>query len=186
MENSIAKWTRKIKDSNKAFKKMPKARKRVQIAKDVIEALKAEKLIASAGSYIRAGNVNGLRSITSVEDGSNKESLQEALFEIPQCSVCAKGAILACVIMRRNQMKVDDLPNSNDDWRGFLLEPLLGGIFEADQLHLMETEFESADYEHLLGGDWLPSGRFSWISDPKNRMIAMMENIIANKGTFIP
>jgi hypothetical protein len=197
-KKNLKKLARSIERKNKAFDAMEPRAKRVAIARDVIENLKSKKLVARAGSYlmVRDGEEFGQPYFNNFygDDGSNKNgSFQETLNSIPQCQVCAKGAIFACTVMRRNQVKNNQVPyNDCYNWTGDSLFELLGNIFSPMQLRLIEVEFEREDIEwqnHMISGaDKIKplmqlDERFDTDED---RLIAIMKNIIRNRGTFRP
>jgi hypothetical protein len=187
MKNNTLDYAAQIEASNAAFKKMSQARKRVQIAKDVIAGLKAKKLKAMRGSYIKVKGDSRYFNYKPFNDGSFKEALKD----IPECEVCVKGAIFTCIVARRNQVpsNAEQLRHPYpENWTGEKLAPLLGDIFSADQLRLIEAHFEEEDIESTFGDSKLTKIQVP-LSDylyPEDRMIGIMENIIANKGTFIP
>jgi hypothetical protein len=177
-----------IERKNEAFDRLPKAKQRVMIAKDVIKQLKAKKLIATRGIYIEVKDeVDNL--FYSLHDlvMDHDASLQETLNSIPQCQVCAKGAIFACTVMRRNQVKNNQVPDGRrDHWKGSNIAPLLGNIFSPMQLRLIETEFEGADIEpHMLKDEMSPNMQLDNYS-AEDRLIVIMKNIIRNNGRFRP
>lgn len=185
MINVFKNWMKKIEKTNDAFTKANKARKRVMIAKDVILALD-EKLF-------RASGYSGYLSIQGFEKGytdndkyynsTPNKDFRDLLIETnPTCDVCAKGAIFACTVMRRDKLTYGEQPqrwrNTND------LSIALNGIFEQDQLDLIE-----ANYEYERNGTELSSNKDFAFKDYPNgrlRLVAIMKNIIKYGGTFKP
>jgi hypothetical protein len=176
-----------IERKNEAFDRLPKAKQRVMIAKDVIKQLKAKKLIATQGTYIRVkDDIDDLFRDFHGKQNYNDNSFQETLKSIPQCKVCAKGAIFACTVMRRNQVKNNQVPGGTDDWGGGNIAPLLGNIFSPMQLRLIETEFEGHDIEATtFEGEIKPIMNLR-LNSNEDTMIIIMKNIIRNNGRFRP
>jgi hypothetical protein len=151
-----------IKKNNAKFKKMSKAQKRVAIAKDVISFLELGALKAMCGRYVRP---------------SKELSLQERCSEVQanslnwgECQVCAKGALFVAKVNRFDNCpawKFNSFGGDSED---------MDGIFSYDQFSQIEYAFEGWDE---FGWGW-----YSTYPNPKLRMIAIMKNIVRNKGTF--
>lgn len=167
------------------FEKLSKSEKRVLIAKDVIKALNMRKLVAQHGTYMRVDDpklkrtVLGNKQLSDVFDKATKKK--------DSCHVCALGACFVAGVQRFNNVvatdigysaktEIDDL-NNDDTMRDFLVD-----YFSMEQLHLIENCFESSDAMELApsGEDWKPK------LEGTERMIAIMKNIVKNKGTFKP
>src|ERR1700690_660190 len=179
----IQKLIKSVERTNKAFAKMNRAEQRVQIAKDVIAALKVKQLTPKHQSYFDVSENTFLRM-----EANGSDSLKDTLKTIPTCHVCAKGAIFTCTVARKN--KVTNRQLLNQDWRrSDSLSKSLQGTFSARQLRLIETEFEDDDIDYGIG-DTRPISPVMELHElfdnAEDRMIAIMKNIIANKGTFKP
>lgn len=184
----------RVKRTNAEYKTLTRAEKRVMIARDVIAALRAKALDAKEGSYVYIDTTRtterywGGTYETNVynkflKDSDQSESFQKLLPSLPDCKVCAKGAIFVCAVARQNKVetaKADDVR----EFEGEALSENLRGIFSARQLDLIEAEFEREDMQFTLGPGWEPVMKER--EDPTERMIAIMKNIIRNKGTFAP
>lgn len=183
-----------IEESNKAFSKMSKANQRVAIAKDVIMTIKAKKIKISQGSYVTNDELS--------EEIGNYEKpveLQKLLAKVDEpCEVCAKGAMFICDIMRRNDFKVSDNTNIEDER---IISKRLSQYFPQQQLDLIECAFEEGvqqDYTKTLSirnddGNWIYSEIAKEAMEfgerykrSEDRLIAIMKNIIKNNGTFKP
>ena len=191
-KKNIESLTKSINRANAAFAKMTKAQQRVTIAKDVIAGIKAKRLVANHDVYLGLGH----KEENAIDDNP-EGSLQEQLKSIPECTVCAKGALFVCTVARRNQVKNEELPGYyHENWNGDALSGLLGGVFSPYQLRLIETEFEGEDIEYDGDGREINAKMFSpkynnngfinkdYMAD--TRLIAIMRNIIKNNGTFKP
>ncbi len=167
-----------IEKRNKDFKKLSKAEKRVAIAKDVIAALKAKKYIAETGDYL---------DINYSSDNYDSNINQELLCSNDiTCKVCAVGALFTSKVIISNNFDSDYVPS--DD----VMRDELSAYFSKNQLYLIEAAFEGWETDEyskseiiltLKNNDHM---RFHRDYDTNDRMIAIMNNIVKNKGTFKP
>lgn len=175
-----------IEERNKAFAAADEAGKRVLIAKDVIKLLDTKKLEAARGCFIDTHTHN------DPFDGT--EDVRELFLQgqLPDCEVCGVGALMLSCTLFNDKQTMSDIWNEDISYRINYSEPLSNGLnayFDRDQLMLIENAFE------------LGSGAFDWqfldhrnaaiafgrkYPQPKDRLIAIMENIIKNKGEFKP
>jgi len=170
--------------------KMTPAQSRVAIAKDVIESLLAERFKATTGTYIysRSATANGI----AVQGTVNlKDAIQK---NMKSCKVCAKGAMFVAAVERFNQI-YSEVRRPGDN----VLEEFshdveicdhLGKYFTKRQLDLIEMAFEGEGedmfIDELVEEKKYVALAYSFIhKNPEDRMIAIMQNIIANKGEFV-
>lgn len=180
-----------IKERNAWFKSLTIEEKRVAIAKDVIEQVKIGKYNARHGVYF------GVR--VSLQEG---DSFQEVV-DSNECTVCAMGGLFASRVRLGNEANVDmGRGVYNQFTQGLTMftrpEDFLQDIFEPEQYRLMEVAFEGHDavgYFEGEYGNWYEDECDSYLnavqlhddfSSDTERLIAIMENLIANKGMFIP
>jgi hypothetical protein len=138
------------------------AQMRVLIAKDVLEMLPL--LHPVQGTYLLL-----------------KESLRKDLrdaktnmkFVASNCKVCALGACFLGWVHHFNTLSILDL-NCTDHEQ---MIRLMSDVFDAGQLEMIEAAFE--------GFDRLAS-YVTRYPDLHDRLRAIMENIVVNKGTFVP
>lgn len=173
-----------IEDTNQQFENASPEEKRVIIAQDVIDRLNADLLIANPGSMMKGVSLMGeeLNWADSFKTYINRKS----------CKVCAKGALFCSVIGRVNKISIDDAVsategNHYDDAAHMKLREL----FTLEQLDLIETAFEGTSYigEHTqITSEESEIARtyFYKFIIARERMIAICENIIENKGEFKP
>lgn len=180
----------KIKRSNKSFKTMSPAQKRVRICKDVIELLEAKQIRAK----FEYGYIPLLIEMDVFPSSHNYKEVcsldaRDKFKELESCTVCALGSLMYSHVCRTNNITLKSLSILN----GSAIKNKLKGIFTPDQLSLIESAFEKEGCGHY--------DKFcSWESEyPKkavefgarykmdnNRLIGIMKNIITNKGTFKP
>lgn len=146
--------------------------KAVAVAKDVLKHLRYLRLGKRAwdNSYCQSNQ-------SLVVSGSLQR--QSSILE-RKCGVCAIGGMFISYIRLFNNVSAEevierDMYHEVDDpffvVRG-LIEDKLTGIFSKDQLAQIESEFET-------GRIWPDLTR-------RERLRAIMTNIVRNKGTFIP
>lgn len=175
-EKQVAARIRAIKKSNAKFKEMSRSEKRVQIAKDVLKQVAAKKFRPTEGEY--------LDSVYLDLDDAFVDA-QKALIAVPSCDVCAIGSVFCAVAMRAD--KVELYYGSMD---GPEMVAYLRPYFSEEQLRLMECAFEGA-----LMDTWcfIPEEEtdraekmYKKYRSVTARLVAVMENVIANDGTFKP
>lgn len=163
-----------IAQLNAAFKKAKPEQRRVMIAKDALKQLKAEKFIASPGTWAAVRYSSGASP-------HSRDALQPILLKPGiSCKCCGAGAIFLSHVRLANEAAYG-----------------AGGAFSliqnatqwpVDNLRLIELAFEGGDGCHTaedgnddaavdFGGDY---------EEPTNRLIAILRNVIANNGTFDP
>jgi hypothetical protein len=181
----------KIEQNNKKFYKLTKAQQRVHIAKDVLLQLKSKKFIASKGCYISSNELeNKINEHDSIE-------LKSLLPTIASCEVCAKGSLFLSEVMNRNDFKVG---RDEEDFNTIGISKIsrrLNDIFTDNQLDLIETAFEKRvivdDNNYLQGhfGDYTNVANKAIEFGEKyktdnDRLVAILKNLISNKGAFKP
>jgi len=166
--------------TNKQFEQLSKAEKRVAIAKDVLKLIKAEKLIPETGSYVENDQLD------SILWNNDEVDIKKALKELQQpCEVCALGAIFYAETIKRNDCVIVGRFVRRDD-----ITKRMKDIFTKGQMIMIESAFESGDFNELRivsqGNIELSINFGSQYTEPKERLVAIMENIVKNKGTFKP
>ena len=192
---------RDIQKKNNLFMRSSPAKKRVMIAQDIIEEIRANKYIANTGSYI--GNVTGTENFNV--HMSKRMDVQEHFDQIESCSVCALGACLMSATKFANHIKFSDILDKRVLDQINRPRQLLTSLFDPEQLLLIEIAFErdiSSGHKFARGIRYQRGfGKLGRFDDDKQekalkfgnkqayedrRMVAIMRNIIRNKGTFIP
>jgi hypothetical protein len=187
---------------NLEFKKASKAEKRVMIAGDVIKQVKARKYEATCGLYVDF-NFGGSNPKGVVVGGSVQETL---LTKNPKCKVCGIGSLMLSAIRYNNNVKwkesdwrdssildeMDyydngDLIYSKNDENAYLdASKNLNKFFSERQLRLIESAFEVRAF-HSDNQQYVEAEEFGQkFIDDKKRLLAIMNNIVENKGTFKP
>lgn len=157
------------------------ARDRVLVAKDVIAQLKTGKLIATTGKLVEVATKRGVELFRE-SDVANGLDVRDVLEKrAKSCTVCAKGAILIATIMR-----FDRLPIS-PGMEAYGLDSMARGtsyksVFSSGAMENIEDAFEGfAVWGWGIDGTPWPRK----YPDPRDRLIAIMENVVRNKGRFV-
>jgi hypothetical protein len=171
---------------------MTDAEKRIAIAEDVLLQLDKGKYIARKGLYI-----------LDVIDETGKifepdQDIKKNFDGIRNCEVCAIGATILSCTHFANELTFGDVGSSIRLINNAKTRKLLS-IFDDNQLLLIESAFEGHDYDadrfgraafdqHLDRDERERCDAFfyRYIDDSRERLEAIMENIIENNGTFIP
>jgi hypothetical protein len=176
---------KQITELNKTFASLNEAERRVLIAEDVLKQIEVGAYRPLKGFYINDFTVTRVNTRT--------KSIQK-LFDDIECQCCALGACLLSTTKYKNKLVVDDvieLRSKSGAWK------LLKDVFTSKQLLMIEYAFEGRFGGDRVGEDCFKDelsfpeekecvefGRNYVNSRP--RLIAIMKNIIENKGEFIP
>ena len=171
--------TKRQNEQNDRFNALPHNKQRVEIAKDVLKWISLGKLKPTAGSYLWIPNKKTRIVKTNNPEGSFQDLVMRDSFK---CDVCAKGALFVCAVARKDKVLNNNTRGMNNS---SILAEKLGGVFSAEQLALIEAEFEGS----MLDSDFDDPGFMPSLSkslSDRMRLIAIMQNIIKNNGTFKP
>ena len=171
---------------------------RLAIAQDALKYLEAGKFILETNVWLESSKK---KDVFTEEDVQKKRDLRIALRRTPKCRVCALGAIFAATVLKHDALScanlvVDDPRGDNGSFEGpngwGTIVAYLEKFFSNDQLILIEMAFEGSQghayrtCRYELDGDLeeMALGFFEEYKSPKNRMIAILQNIIRNRGVF--
>lgn len=205
LKKSVAAYNRKVTKSNNDFEKMTAKEKRVTIARDVLMQIQSKRLIPKSGVWL-LGVVDGVFE-KDIE-------LQKVLENVKECEGCALGGMFMCTVERANKLKISQLEdtyiNCDQNHKNFGeitanevsqndIYNYMKRFFSKTQLDLIETTFEltnggaevSESVQKLATDFWADfcvseNKEDGCILDPEDRMRLIMENIVANNGTFVP
>lgn len=207
------KLRREINRRNKLFAAADNAGKRVLIAKDVIEQLKHRRFKAQQGAWINfGGNLHEKWDRAGAYAPALSENVREKFLakKLPSCSCCALGSMFMSCTLFNNQTTVQQLNLAAGDLGAAIEAPApyaadgvfsngLIKFFSTAQLKLIEHAFEGESgyfYEppyddggQLIRRSATTMAALKWrdkYPDAKKRLIAIMQNIIDNNGTFKP
>lgn len=171
---------------------MSPAEARVLIAKDALELLNAEAIIAKHDSYLLIPELENISA--PLADIPMHEFLESA----PTCRACALGTALIATVRRFDRLQVTEIfrdrYDANNDLQSLIRSRItryLDKFFGQDQLDLMEIAFEGRAYGLRY---WTPEEKknaemFHIIHsrmNPSELLKAIFKNIVDNNGTFTP
>jgi hypothetical protein len=156
----------------KVFNALPRHKKAVLVAKDVLAQITAEQMDIQCGSYI-SGELSypdGVNQDTiafiKLSEASTASQQGRELIQNSYCTVCAKGAMFMSSVMRSNKMsigEVADIIDMNKEWyTGVDVEDVIthkvckkDGIFLKNNFNLIEAAFERSalHYDTKAGED---------------------------------
>lgn len=186
--------------------RMTKAEKRVEIAKDVLKQIKANKYRPTSGVWVIDTDGNEVDDFVYRIRDEDSEAVIDLKKDVVcklngRCSVCALGSLFISAIDKFNHTKLGpscsmDFTEHEDSRHNPLLK-----WFSAKQLLLIESTFEnryggwSENTIYVLSNNkviyWddvvLPAIHTycKKYPDETSRLKAIMNNIIRNKGTFV-
>lgn len=187
LAEKIRKQNKRIRDRNYRFRKMPLERQRITIAKDVLELLETEKVIAQSGTYME---LDSDIEEKYWDDWSTAPEAPVQLHELIErsetCEVCGIGACFVAAVRRNDQVEASDMSGASDD---DFMRSYLESWFTKDQIELIEAAFEESSRfykgpSRKLGQRASDFGK-RYDSD-EERMRAIFQNIVDNGGTFVP
>ncbi len=183
---------------NARFAALPPAKQRVQIARDVLVQIGAERIKPTAGVYLHNTDKKAARVTTKQ---GNKE-ISEVFADMKSCDACALGSIFVCTVDRADKLKVKDL--LYDKFSGFptpasgekvditlrtsqhSMHQYLKPFFDSDQLHMIEAAFEVNTNREGGMFNVLKGGRYIHLKNLTLRLERILRNIIRHKGMFYP
>jgi hypothetical protein len=200
-KKTLKKIIKAIKKDNKDFEKLPINEKRIAIAKDAISQLKKEKFLAVESCYISFEGDDAMeaayeKAITKAED---ETEFRDVLKKVPQCEVCARGALFVSSVRLFNNfnvgaMKKCEAEEGNNSPGYDSIKKIEKRFFSVNQIGLIELAFEGDEYVSKEASDANNYDNesshafrfFGFYQDATDRMIAIMQNIIDNGGKFVP
>lgn len=151
---------------------MTTSKKRILLANTVISLLNTDKIIAGDVGYLYNEEIvnNGLSANAGNVD-------LKFIFQQHAFRACAKGALFVADVLNGNIPFIS--PEATIRTIVDKINPQLVTIFDIITLKEIERYYEG--WQH-------PECKLfkSNNSNPKKRMIKIMQNIIANKGNFVP
>ena len=187
----ITTLAKRIEKSNEKFNSMTKEQKKVQIAKDCIDRIMLEQLSAVEGSLVK------FSTIDKFQKHDEKTSVKTVLntVDAPKCEVCAKGGLFLSYVGRTNEFNVNDFSPLNPNHFGGSEHQKLLEIFSHRELAYIEYAFEDGQFLYYdsvnnCNIEFTVSERnairefYNLYPSNNDRLIAICQNIIKNKGTF--
>lgn len=195
-KKTVANHNRRVARANKAFEALSPADKRVAIARDVLAQLSTKRLVPRTGVWLAGANMEKLYTKSDVD--KNPE-LQSLLATKKECTGCALGGMFLCAVEAADDLKLGELSDVKNYQRQMKLSPekrvysyIDGGVEGEDAFKYLRKFFSQAQLEAIEsafergnGSETHESAAFADDEERSSeRMRLIMENIIANKGTF--
>lgn len=161
----------------------PSKEKRIAIAKDVIKQVRYLKI--SPSYYINMIPICHYIDRLEEKGKSYDSNAQKHLKELRKCEVCALGSMLLSHIKLFNSVEITDIFSDfecMDNHLNYFTEKqliLIELAFMGVMVRFGPTSLSEKEFNHCLRWRHL-------IIDEKQRVIAIMKNIIKNDGEFIP
>lgn len=180
--------------SKRQFDKLSPAKKRIAVARDVLDRIELGQLTPNAGLFCKmlAGERTNLKIHQQLESTTFK------------CEVCAKGGLFLSYIGIVNNYPITIGRLSQEGGEHIYSEPMevLSEIFSKKQLAYIETAFEEHYYYwnvDLTAGEMsmcenfcndlqrqYVNNKINHIQFSEKKIKRILKNIIANNGTFNP
>lgn len=169
--------------------KKTKAEMAVDVANDVLKNLRYIRNIET-GTYCEG-------SILDIGLDNPKGSVQPYINDLTKhCDVCALGACFLSYIRLHNKVTFEEIV---DSYEGDYLSPgstfiitKLKKVFSPEQIDLIECAFERSVFNRTVKNTFTTKRRDKAIEfgsrylDDKERLRAIMKNIVKNNGKFVP
>lgn len=159
-------------------KKLTKSEKRVLVAKDALKQIRAEKYMPTMEILFDSPPLTSLDRRILIS--SPESQLQPLLKDQPPCEVCARGALLLSTVRKFNDYTTHELVFHKDE--------NIRDLFGSDRIDQIEAAFEcwrwTSGVPHTNSAKACRFGE--GYSDPTERLVAILKNIIKNNGKFKP
>lgn len=179
-----------MKAKNRRFWKKTKAQQRVAIAKDVLLQLQSKFYTPRTGVYVKLqGPTMELYNLNPRLDQAFQEMKEEGV----TCKVCGIGACFVSLVNLGNEVPTQY--SFQREWSNGanvdtdLMWKQMGKVFPKVQQSMIENAFEiSTNHGRSSSANRERARAFGtrYDGDARKRLIAIMENIIENKGFFKP
>lgn len=174
--------------------KLTKAQMRVAVARDVLKRIRTSFYRPTKGAYVAVRRATLPVTISLKPDAQVKPLVQSLE---GKCEICAKGAIFLSTVLKYNDLKLGEVSNWSDLSSYYSIpalphaniKPTNERLFSESQLELIERCFEGFLCDRVNGG-WYRELCTAKVSGTASKniavLVAIMQNIIRNKGRFIP
>lgn len=190
----VTKILNKVTQNNKIFAKLPKKEKAVLVAKDIIAQIKVKKFLPKHQGYV----AQTFLQVDEEEDAQKELLTNKSL----KCTVCALGACALSIARLGNSLSIADLVAMDNTWSDNAdpVKESLVSVFDPIALYYIEKAYETGsstplsedildNYYHIDKWDIDDSNAINFgnkYPNSEKRLIAIMENVIANNGVFVP
>lgn len=160
--------------SRRNFEKLRKQQKRVAVARDVIARLELGTIKATPGTYL------ALKSATLDMCNTPESRRLDKILNKEPCEACAIGGAFTAYVGIVDGLSLDRMRATVRLNKGITnfgeddLREKLGEIFGSHELDTIERAFEGWSWGEVFS------------QAPKERLVAIMKNIIRHRGYFRP
>ena len=165
---------------------------RVLIAKDALALIDATAMIPGHGYLgvlrVPLTDLGSIEDIRFGESGAEEESInwderplgqvRDVIEELPVCAVCALGGLFVAAVRRFNDITVSEMIGLDAGDRFKQFAAYLSQFWSEKELRAIEGVYEG----------WSQGSSYFFEEHPNDldRLKTILNNIIANKGRFIP
>lgn len=189
----------KLSAKNKHFWSLQKRDQRTAIAAEVISQIKAKKMLARTGHYFIIGTKSNDNTLIT----ASKVSKLDKIMEKEGCTVCALGACFAGIVDLGDKVQMEEMfyeysftkkAEFDRDVNVVSMKNKIREVFTPEQMSLIESAFERKIFKDeglTITSEFRANRRiavdFSKLyKTDEDRLLAIMQNIRKNRGTFIP
>lgn len=182
-----------VEERNEQFEKLSVTKRRIVIAKDVLNQMRTGFLVPKSGIYVRSNELS---------KASNDDlELKEVFDKDKRCIACGIGSLFVCSVKLFNKLKLADVATNYSMFSPFEISKenihqYLKEYFSEFELDKIEAAFEKTD--SLYNRSIYTKGKITTITNAskyfdtpagsnlngKQRLKAIMNNIIKNNGIF--
>lgn len=203
LEQRQKKMAAQIERKNARFESMTPEQRRVAIAKDALKQIEVKRYRPLRGHYV-VGSEFFDKNIVNDSRIGEQQVCTVMSDNMPSCQVCARGALFLSSITLFDKLRVNSLPTlryrfdnrylytslDNIDLCGADMQVQERKFFSKQQITLIETAFEGSVIHGNSNGltevQIEAAELFSKnYKNSNNRLIAILKNIIKNKGEFV-
>lgn len=173
-----------IQKENERFNALSRNEKRVEIARDVIAQLASKRFEALRGTYVE--------SLIKVKNA--EQDLSEAILGSKEsCTVCGIGGFFISAVCKADNLPakkaISDFNEGSTNYvdiDGDKAYSYLRKFFSKTQLELIECAFEQSSGFSKSPNAFLAANFGKDVEDDDDRLRLIAENVVANKGRFVP
>ncbi len=189
LAKQLAKWEAEIKKNNQAYKAANKTQKRLMVVRDVIRQIEGKFVVPENGEFVVTKN----SAVCSLQEN---DELQAALYGT-KCNCCAMGGLFVSFVRLADNCQIGNDVSfyryyDTERKGAFTLsdgQPVLERLFPQKNLEMIEVAFELGHGQCCMEGVGTQKRCIAFgkqYKSAKTRMLAILNNMLANKGLFKP
>lgn len=176
-----AKLARRFRERNRRFKALSLKKQRIKIIKDVVTLLSKESIVAITNrAYL---DIPKLKNYRALDKALTENTQLHEILDANQCIVCGIGGVFVSAIRLKNDFEAIDPDGISRE----KMVMYLSQWFDPGQMNAIEVAFEArGEYSGYRTEYWNAYEFGKQFRSPKDRLIAICKNILANDGKFVP